>query len=138
MNIKINYTLKTDGVYTFTNDPKFGCIGENVIVNDHEYIKNNESYYDYMCCVEFKNEDPVYCKREAVDFLWKLLCDGIHISWEKPSAIKEFYDLMYSLQSAILSFGVLNKEEQISVTRRGISCSYYTNFEVIIYENSKK
>ena len=106
MQINISYTLYTDGDYSLRNAEDFGCTNRDVVVDDFEY-------YDYVGSMEFKYEEEWRCKSEAKDFLWRFLCDGIHISYTHPWLLKDFYDIMESLENVINEY-----QEGISVDRK--------------------
>ena len=72
-----------------------------------------------MGFVEFKNEEDWRCKSEAKNFLWRFLCDGIHISYTHPWLLKDFYDIMKSLENVINEY-----KEGISVAKRHITGNY--------------
>lgn len=94
MQINISYTLYTDGDYGLRNAEDFGCTNRDIVVDDFEY-------YDYVGSMEFKYEEEWRCKSEAKNFLWRFLCDGIHISYTHPWLLKDFYDIMESLENII-------------------------------------
>ena len=112
MQINISYTLYTDGDYSLRNAEDFGCTNRDVVVDDSEY-------YDYVGSMEFKYEDEWHCKSEAKDFLWRFLCDGIHISYTHPWLLKDFYDIMKYLENVINEY-----QEGISVEKRQITGNY--------------
>lgn len=112
MQINISYTLYTDGDYSLRNAENFGCTNRDVVVDDFEY-------YDYVGSMEFKYEEEWRCKSEAKDFLWRFLCDGIHISYTHPWPLKDFYDIMESLENVINEY-----QEGISVVQRHITGNY--------------
>ena len=68
---------------------------------------------------EFKNEEDWRCKSEAKNFLWRFLCNGIHISYTHPWLLKDFYDIMKSLENVINEY-----KEGISVAKRHITGNY--------------
>ena len=112
MQINISYTLYTDGDYSLRNAEELGCTNRDVVVDDFEY-------YDYVGSMEFKYEEEWRCKSEAKNFLWRFLCDGIHISYTHPWLLKEFYDIMESLENIINEY-----QEGISVAKRHITGNY--------------
>ena len=112
MRINVSYTLYTDGDYSLWNAEKFGCTNRNVVVDDDEY-------YDYVGSMEFKYEEAWRCKNEAKNFLWRFLCNGIHISYTHPWLLKDFYDIMESLENVINEY-----QEGISVAKRDITGNY--------------
>lgn len=95
MKIKIEYTLYTDGDYCLENPDKFGCTGRDVISSD------GWEHYDYVGSVEFQDDEEWSCKMYAKDFLCKFLCDGIHVLYTHAYLIKDFYDMIESLEDAI-------------------------------------
>lgn len=112
MKINISYTLYTDGDYSLRNAEEFGCTNRNVVVDDFEY-------YDYVGSVEFKYEEEWHCKSEAKSFLWRFLCDGISVSYTHPWLLKDFYDIIKSLENVINEY-----QEGISVAKRHITGNY--------------
>lgn len=112
MQINISYTLYTDGDYSLRNAEDFGCTNRDVVVDDFEY-------YDYVGSMEFKYEEEWRCKSEAKDFLLRFLCDGIHISYTHPWLLKDFYDIMESLENVINEY-----KDGISVAKRHITGNY--------------
>lgn len=123
MKINISYTLYTDGDYTLRNAEEFGCTERGVKIN-------NDEYYDYVGSVKFTNEEKWRCKSEAKSFLWKLLCDGLSVSYTHPWLIKDFYTIIEDLTKAIDSY-----ETGLSVYTRSLSGNYEgTNFRVKITE----
>ena len=94
MKITITYKLYTDGDYWLRNADKFGCTDKEVIIDDDEY-------YDYIGSVEFINKENWICKNDAKDFLWKFLCDGLHISYTHYWLLEMFYKVMESLTEFI-------------------------------------
>lgn len=69
--------------------------------------------------MEFKYEEEWRCKSEAKDFIWRFLCDGIHISHTHPWLLKDFYNIMESLENVINEY-----QEGISVAQRHITGNY--------------
>lgn len=112
MQINISYTLYTDGDYSLRNAKEFGCTNRNVVIDIYEY-------YDYKGSVEFSNEEDLCCKSEAKDFLWRFLCDGIHISYTHHWLLKDFYDIIESLECVIDEY-----KDGISVTKRHLAGNY--------------
>lgn len=112
MQINISYTLYTDGDYGLRNAEELGCTNRGVVVNDFEY-------YDYVGSMEFKDEEAWRCKNEAKSFLWRFLCDGIHVSYTHPWLLKDFYDIIESLENIINKY-----QEGISVEKRQIAGNY--------------
>lgn len=112
MKIKIDYTLYTDDDYSLRNAEEFGCTNRNVVVTDFEY-------YDYVGSVEFNYEKEWRCKSEAKSFLWRFLCDGIRVSYTHPWLLKDFYDIIKSLENVINEY-----QEGISVATRHITGNY--------------
>lgn len=119
MRIVIIYTLQTDGDYRLDNPEEFGCI--------------KEDDYNYSGSVEFAHDKKDRCLMEARDFLYKFLCDGIHISYTHAWLLKYFYNLIESLVNKIYDYepngsGKYICEESISGNYEG------TDFEVLIIE----
>lgn len=112
MRIEISYTLCTDGDYSLRNAEDLGCTNRDVVVNDFEH-------YDYVGSMKFKYEEEWRCKSEAKNFLWRFLCDGIHISYTHPWLLKDFYDIMESLEDVINEY-----QEGITVVQRHITGNY--------------
>lgn len=112
MQINISYTLYTDDDYSLRNSEDFGCTNRNVMIDSSEY-------YDYIGFMEFKDEEEWKCKNEAKNFLWRFLCDGIHISYTHPWLLKDFYDIMKYLENVINEY-----QEGISVEKRQITGNY--------------
>ena len=120
MKINIIYSLYTDGDYSLKNPESFGCTGKDVKIDDDEY-------YDYIGSAEFASKDES-CKSDAISFLWRFLCDGIHVSYMHPWLLKNFYELIESLEDVINKF-----ENGMSVTRKHIYGNYDgTEIEVVI------
>ena len=123
MKINISYALCTDGDYKLNNAENFGCTGRNVEVNDFEY-------YNYVGSVEFVNEEKWRCKADAKNFLYKFLCDGLHVSYTHYWLLRDFYNLIESLVEVIDNY-----ETGMSVSRKHISGNYMgTGIEVAISE----
>lgn len=121
MQINISYTLYTDDDYSLRNSKDFGCINQNVMID-------NSEYYDYIGFIEFKDEEEWKCKNEAKNFLWKFLCDGIHVSYTHPWLLKEFYDIIESLEEVIAKY-----QNGVFITKRCITGNYEgTEIEVRI------
>lgn len=106
MKIKIIYTLYTDDDYDLKNAEEFGCI-----TNRHEC--------NYIGFMEFKDNEAWRCKHKAKSFLWRFLCDGIHVSYTHPWLLKDFYDIIESLENVINEY-----QEGISVAKRHIAGNY--------------
>lgn len=112
MQINISYILYTDGDYSLRNAEELGCTNRNVVVDA-------DDYYDYVGSMEFKHEEEWRCKSEAKSFLWKFLCDGIHVSYTHSWLLKDFYDIMESLENVINEY-----QGGISVVKRHITGNY--------------
>lgn len=112
MQINISYTLCTDGDYNLRNAEDLGCTNRDVAVNDFEY-------FDYVGSMIFKDEEEWRCKSEAKDFLWRFLCDGVHVSYTHPWLLKGFYSIIESLENVINEY-----QEGISVAKRHITGNY--------------
>ena len=109
MQINISYTLYADGDYSLRNAEELGC------TNRDNYFE----CYDYVGSMEFKCEEEWRCKSEAKNFLWRFLCDGIHVSYTHPWLLKDFYDIMESLEDVINEY-----QEGISVAKKHITGNY--------------
>lgn len=109
MRIEISYTLCTDGDYGLRNAEDLGC------ANRDNYFE----HYDYVGSMEFNYEEEWRCKSEAKSFLWKFLCDGIHVSYTHPWLLKDFYDIIEFLENVIDEY-----QEGISVAKRHITGNY--------------
>lgn len=123
MQIDINYTLRTDGDYKLNNEKDFGCTGIEVISDDF-------TYYDYIGSIKFENENAELCKKDAQNFLWRFLCDGICVSYTHHWLLKDFYELVESLDEFIEQF-----ESGIAFFQKHISGNYEgTKIDVSITE----
>lgn len=106
MKIRISYNLYTDGDYSLENAEKdFGCQYRNVNIAPY--------FFDYAGWIYFEHEDRLICKENAIDFLWKFLCDGLHISYTHPWLLDDFYKLFKSLEDFIKNFEPGNNETEI-------------------------
>lgn len=89
MKIIIKYSLYTDGDYSLMDYNDFGCTDREIEIDDE--------YFDYLGNAEFDNNEIWRCKHDSKNFLTKLLCDGIHVSYTHYYLIKYFYDVIESL-----------------------------------------
>lgn len=89
MKIRVRYGFYTDGDYSLRNYEEFGCTGREVEMEDE--------YFDYVGVMDFENEEVWRCKLDAMSFLEKLLCDGIHISYTHYYLMEDFYNIIESL-----------------------------------------
>ena len=118
MKIDIFYTLYTDGDYCLKEPEKFGGIRDE----DESYLYNGS--------VTFIDKEVWRCKNNAKDFLWKFLCEGIHVSYTHPWLIEDFYHCIRGLVDDIDAF-----ESGSSISRQHISGNYDgTILEVFISE----
>lgn len=85
MNIKILYTLHTDGDYGLRDMQEFGA--------------EEDDEYDYVGEVTFtdKNSTMHTSKLEAIEFLKRFLCEGIYIGTSHMWLMKDFYDIIENL-----------------------------------------
>lgn len=119
MKIVIIYTLYTDGDYRLDNPEEFGCI--------------KEDSYHYSGSVEFVFDEKVRCLMEARNFLYKFLCDGLHVSYSHAWLLKDFYDLIESLVNKISHYEP--NESGKYICEKSIGGNYSgTNFEILITE----
>ena len=93
MKITIIYFLYTDGDYKLNYPQRFKCWKKN--------IELDNQFFDYAGCVEFADDVDLECKYKAKEFLWKFLCDGIHVSYTHPWIIKDFYKIIEDLEKNI-------------------------------------
>lgn len=93
MKIRVRYGFYTDGDYSLRNYEEFGCTGREVEIEDE--------YFDYIGVMDFENEEVWRCKLGARNFLQKLLCDGIHISYTHYYLMEDFYNIIESLLNFI-------------------------------------
>lgn len=119
MKIIIIYTLQTDGDYNLDNPKKFGCI--------------KEDGYHYSGTVEIVSDKKSCCLMEAKNFLYKFLCDGLHVSYTHAWLLKDFYDLIESLVNKI---GHYKPDESGKyICEKSIGGNYSgTNFEILIID----
>lgn len=117
-NIKILYTLCTDGDYCLRDTKKFGADKRNDCMEDE---------YDYIGEVEFQDTDIKHTARtDAVIFLEEFLCDGLHIDSSHMWLIKDFYDIIEKLIDFI-------KNNELGVCMKSLSGNYEgTEFIVVI------
>ena len=92
MKIDIFYTLYTDGDYYLKEPKKFGA------------RKMSEGSYQYTGHTTFGNEVVWRCKNEAKNFLWKLMCEGIQVSYTHPWLVDDFYHCIDALANHIDAF----------------------------------
>ena len=117
MKIDIFYTLYTDGDYCLREPEKFG--GK----------RDDDSSYTYNGSVTFTDEE-FKCKSNARVFLWKFLCDGLHISYTHHWLIEDFYHCIAKLVDGINAF-----ESGKSIVKERISGNYDgTEFILIMSE----
>lgn len=91
MKIDISYTLYTDGDYYLKDSEKFGA---SRISGECKYVG----------CATFTNEVIWRCKNETKNFLWKLICEGIQISYTHPWLVDDFYHCIEALVDHINVF----------------------------------
>lgn len=126
MRISIKYFLYTDGDYCLDNAEVFGCTGREVV---DEY----DDYFDYVGSAEFHNESDVDCKTNAIDFLWRFLCDGIRVSYTHAWLLKDFYNIIEELVDQIDLF-----DRGTAGARRSLSGNHSaTRIEIEITDNEK-
>ena len=119
MKIVIIYTLCTDGDYRLDNPEEFGCIkGDG---------------YHYTGSVEFTHAKKDRCLMEARNFLYKFLCDGLHVSYTHAWLLKDFYDLIESLVNKIGHYKPDESGKYICENSIGGNYSG-TNFKILIIE----
>lgn len=86
-HIRIKYSLCTDGDYHLKNHRMYGAIQD----------ENDEDYEGEVCFTG----DIYRAARSAVDFLWCMLCDGLHFSWSHPWLVRDFYDMFQRLHDSL-------------------------------------
>ena len=93
MKIKILYTFYTDGDYELRTPKNFGVTGMAIEING--------DYFDYVGTLDFEEAEVWRCKNNAKEFLQKLLCDGIHVSYTHYWLMESFYDIITKLMHFI-------------------------------------
>lgn len=97
MKIRIDYTLYTDGDYSLRTPEQFGCTERDVAAEWESY--------DYVGEMLFEQEEIWHCKADAINFLTKLLCDGISVSYTHYWLLRDFYSMIDELVDFIRQHG---------------------------------
>lgn len=85
--IRIRYTLIADG-FTLVNPVKFGCIEKSASGDTYAFFGGWSS----------SNDRSV---EEAVEFLVKLLCEGVRVDYKQYWMMQEWYNAIEALRHEV-------------------------------------